>query len=129
MEILSFCDGEHAALQVDVTAEEEPGAVGVPKVDMAAVRVVQDTQNISSAVHKLGGQVGKAGDAFEQIETSKLRRKPHKSTDRTWVALDKLQKKVGELKLQHFKRVKQLGSGDVGLVDLVQVCCFVLSAF
>ena len=37
------------------------------------------------------------------------------------MALDKLQKKVGELKLSHFKRVRQLGSGDVGLVDLVQI--------
>ena len=32
-----------------------------------------------------------------------------------------LQKKDGALKLSHFRRVKQLGSGDVGLVDLVQV--------
>nr|AML77533.1 putative LOV domain-containing protein [Acrosiphonia sp. BC-2016] len=110
-------------VQVDVTGTEaEEGSKAAPKVDEAAVRQVQDTNNISTAVKKFGEQAGRAAaDAFAVIETSKLKRKPHKSTDRTWVALDKLQQKVGELKLQHFKRVKQLGSGDVGLVDLVQV--------
>lgn len=35
-----------------------------------------------------------------------------------WVAL---QASEGKLKLMHFRRVKQLGAGDVGLVDLVQL--------
>lgn len=32
-----------------------------------------------------------------------------------------LQARDGALKLSHFRRVRQLGSGDVGLVDLVQL--------
>ena len=40
---------------------------------------------------------------------------------RARLKLAALQKKDGALKLSHFRRVKQLGSGDVGLVDLVQV--------
>ncbi len=32
-----------------------------------------------------------------------------------------IQARDGKLKLMHFRRVKQLGAGDVGLVDLVQL--------
>jgi hypothetical protein len=31
------------------------------------------------------------------------------------------QERDGKLRLSHFRRVKQLGAGDVGLVDLVQM--------
>lgn len=36
-------------------------------------------------------------------------------------ALTTVQQRDGKLKLMHFRRVKQLGAGDVGLVDLVQL--------
>ncbi len=36
-------------------------------------------------------------------------------------ALIQLQQRDGKLKLMHFRRIKQLGAGDVGLVDLVQL--------
>lgn len=36
-------------------------------------------------------------------------------------ALLGIQEREGKLKLLHFRRVKQLGAGDVGLVDLVQL--------
>lgn len=38
-----------------------------------------------------------------------------------WNKLRQLVGKDGDLRLSHFRRVKQLGSGDVGLVDLVQI--------
>ena len=44
-----------------------------------------------------------------------------------WKKLRQLVGRDGDLRLSHFRRVKQLGSGDVGLVDLVQIqvrpCC------
>nr|AML77182.1 putative LOV domain-containing protein [Pseudoneochloris marina] len=109
----------YIGVQVDVTSEEATPAGALPKVDTAAAAAAREVGQIQNAVQRLGPQRG--GDPFSVIETSTLKRKPHKATDRTWVALEKLQQKVGELKLQHFKRVKQLGSGDVGLVDLVQI--------
>jgi hypothetical protein len=36
-------------------------------------------------------------------------------------ALLAAQQRDGKLKLMHFRRIKQLGAGDVGLVDLVQL--------
>lgn len=38
-----------------------------------------------------------------------------------WKKLQTLANRDGDLRLSHFRRVKQLGSGDVGLVDLVQI--------
>lgn len=38
-----------------------------------------------------------------------------------WNKLRQLVGRDGDLRLSHFRRVKQLGSGDVGLVDLVQI--------
>ena len=53
--------------------------------------------------------------------TGKLYRKPHMSEDKALLALRATQAEHGVLKVSHFKRQKQLGSGDVGLVDLVSL--------
>lgn len=58
-------------------------------------------------------------DPWVSIDCSVMRRKPHKSEDRAYQALLAVQERDGKLKLLHFRRVKQLGAGDVGLVDLV----------
>ena len=50
-----------------------------------------------------------------------MRPKPHTAHDQLVLALQKVQRDNGKLSLSLFKRVKQLGSGDVGLVDLVQL--------
>lgn len=42
-------------------------------------------------------------------------------TNLTCSLASRTQKAEGKLKLMHFRRVKQLGAGDVGLVDLVQL--------
>lgn len=41
--------------------------------------------------------------------------------DRAFQTLLQVQQRDGQLRLNHFRRVKQLGAGDVGLVDLVQL--------
>ena len=50
-----------------------------------------------------------------------MKYKPHKGNDKAYQHLMQTQQKDGKLKLAHFRRVKQLGAGDVGLVDLVQL--------
>ena len=47
--------------------------------------------------------------------------KPHTAGAPDWKKLRALASRDGDLRLSHFRRVKQLGSGDVGLVDLVQI--------
>lgn len=43
------------------------------------------------------------------------------AADRAFQTLLQVQQRDGQLRLNHFRRVKQLGAGDVGLVDLVQL--------
>lgn len=47
--------------------------------------------------------------------------KPHKMGDPAYNALREVFERDGALKLSHFRRVKQLGNGDVGMVDLVNL--------
>jgi len=55
------------------------------------------------------------------INGTVMKLKPHKCQDQAYQELLQLQQREGKLKLMHFRRVKQLGAGDVGLVDLVQL--------
>lgn len=41
--------------------------------------------------------------------------------DKPILALREAHQKNGDLKLSQFRRIKQLGTGDVGLVDLVEL--------
>jgi hypothetical protein len=43
------------------------------------------------------------------------------ASDRAFQTLLQVQQRDGQLRLNNFRRVKQLGAGDVGLVDLVQL--------
>nr|AML78144.1 putative LOV domain-containing protein [Ulvella endozoica] len=112
-------------VQVDVTAYNNRAASGadiVPNVDDNAAKLASDTATIKHAVSHLGTSHGpQVGDPFAVIPTSELSIKPHSSMDRAWQALHKLQQTHGTISLKHFKRVQQLGSGDVGLVDLVRI--------
>lgn len=112
-------------VQVDVTAANQRADAksnDVPTVDPNAEKLAPDAaSNIKNAVVGMGGTNTAAGDPFAVIPTSELRMKPHSSMDRAWQALHKLQQQHGAISLKHFKRVQQLGSGDVGLVDLVRI--------
>jgi phototropin len=112
----------YIGVQVDVTAKStEPTADGLPQVNEAASKQALDTSNIQTAVTHLGNKPVDGKDPFLVIPHSKLRVKPHSCMDRAWHALNKLQQDGGTIELKHFRRVQQLGSGDVGLVDLVRV--------
>nr|AML77705.1 putative LOV domain-containing protein [Desmochloris halophila] len=112
-------------VQVDVTAERAVGADGLPAVDAAAAKKAGDAAAIQAAAKQFGG--GKVADRdpghdpFAVIPNAQLRIKPHSRMDRAWEALHRLKADFGTIELKHFKRVQQLGSGDVGLVDLVRI--------
>nr|AML77624.1 putative LOV domain-containing protein [Ignatius tetrasporus] len=109
-------------VQVDVTdvTAEKPADMPVSplptKADQQKLAAgKQAAAAISSALSSMGWQ----HDPWQDIKSLVVRLKPHKNEDKAFADLRAAQEQAGRLKLSHFRRVKQLGSGDVGLVDLV----------
>lgn len=85
-----------------------------------AVKIQQGNQAaslISSALQNMGW----GASPWAQISGTVMQIKPHKASDPAYQTLRGLQQREGQLRLNNFRRVKQLGAGDVGLVDLVQL--------
>lgn len=74
-----------------------------------------------AAIQQLGGPARFGSDPWAPVRTGVMKPKPHTAHNQLVLALQKVQRDNGKLSLSLFKRVKQLGSGDVGLVDLVQL--------
>uniref|UniRef100_A0A126WX34 non-specific serine/threonine protein kinase n=1 Tax=Cylindrocapsa geminella TaxID=52679 RepID=A0A126WX34_9CHLO len=113
-------------VQVDVTAHDSSAATpvgaetpvwGKPKAQEEPVAGHMAVNLISGALQNMGY----GANPWESINSVVTRLKPHKQGDKAYQALFTSQQKDGRLKLMHFRRVKQLGAGDVGLVDLVQL--------
>eukprot|EP00887_Chlorella_sp_A99_P007263 scaffold2.g7263.t1 len=58
-------------------------------------------------------------DPWATFPAGLARPKPHRAGDPAAAALRRLVGREGKLRLRHFTRLRQLGSGDVGMVDLV----------
>eukprot|EP00798_Chlamydomonas_sp_ICE-L_P013927 gene13927-19857_t len=84
---------------------------------MSAVKAQKATGLIGNALedHRHGS------NPWTEIDTCVCKMKPHKQNDKAYQALLEIEQQDGKLKLLHFRRVKQLGAGDVGTVDLVQL--------
>ncbi|GAB4820055.1 hypothetical protein N2152v2_007101 [Parachlorella kessleri] len=96
-------------VQVDVT---DQSASALPPIGVTAANAVgQALQNMN--------WVGV--DPWASFPTGLVPVKPHRSADPAAAALRALVQQEGKLRLRNFSRVHQLGSGDVGLVDLVQL--------
>ncbi|GFR40580.1 hypothetical protein Agub_g1160 [Astrephomene gubernaculifera] len=115
-------------VQVDVTAQSSGPADKAPAWNKSpsaeeekAKMGAQAASMISTALQGMAAPAASAANPWAAISSSMMRRKPHKGEDRAYQALLSLQQRDGKLKLMHFRRVKQLGAGDVGLVDLVQL--------
>ncbi|GFH26100.1 putative LOV domain-containing protein [Haematococcus lacustris] len=109
-------------VQVDVTAVQ-PGAPLASSKPTAAdeanvKRGVQAANMIGTALQGMGYA---EANPWASLPSAVMKRKPHKTEDKAFLALLAVQARDGKLKLMHFRRVKQLGAGDVGLVDLVQL--------
>ena len=97
-------------VQIDVTAHPTEAAAA-PVGASAASAVGAALQNLS--------WVGV--DPWATFPTGPVRMKPHRAGDAAAAALRAAAARDGKLRLRHFQRVRQLGSGDVGMVDLVQL--------
>ncbi|MEW5309471.1 MAG: hypothetical protein WDW38_001359 [Sanguina aurantia] len=109
-------------VQVDVTAqasapgEKAPAWNKTASTEAVHAKLGSDTAGIiNNALSNMGWGV----NPWTNISGSIIKRKPHKAGDKAFQALLALQERDGKIKLMHFRRVKQLGAGDVGLVDLV----------
>jgi PAS domain S-box-containing protein len=58
---------------------------------------------------------------FEKFNSEKIHIKPHKANNEIINYLKKLEEKDGQIKFSHFKKIKQIGNGDVGIVTLVRI--------
>ncbi|KAF6240830.1 putative blue light receptor [Scenedesmus sp. NREL 46B-D3] len=112
-------------VQVDVTAQGAAGDTAAPawtKSPSDEAEKVQQGNQAASIISSALQNLGWGASPWAQISGVISRAKPHKSSDAAYQALMRLQQRDGgQLRLNHFRRVKQLGAGDVGLVDLVQL--------
>eukprot|EP01026_Neomeris_dumetosa_P050378 TRINITY_DN4414_c0_g1_i3.p1 TRINITY_DN4414_c0_g1~~TRINITY_DN4414_c0_g1_i3.p1 ORF type:complete len:756 (+),score=106.22 TRINITY_DN4414_c0_g1_i3:115-2268(+) len=107
----------YIGIQVDVTAAQQADATTPrsPLIQTQAQQGQKYFQQISSALQQLKVD----SNPWGALDTSIIRHKPHQSTDSLTQQIKSIIKRDGKVGLQHFRRVKQLGSGDVGVVDLV----------
>lgn len=110
---------------MDVTAQAGSTAVDkMPawsKTDTEETAKVKQGTAAANLISSALGVMGWGSNPWAGLTGSVMRRKPHKSSDKAYQTLLGMQQREGKLKLMHFRRVKQLGAGDVGLVDLVQL--------
>nr|AML79491.1 putative LOV domain-containing protein [Pediastrum duplex] len=111
-------------VQVDVTAQGDKGDANLPswnKTPSEEVVKAQEGNQAASLISNALQSMGWGANPWAGITGTVMRKKPHKGEDQAYQTLLNLQGREGKLKLAHFRRVKQLGAGDVGLVDLVQL--------
>lgn len=99
----------YMGVQVDVT--DPQSAQAIDEMQQAALK---------AAVGDLGQAWGGA-DPWKDVETNVIRVKPHRGSDPAVQALKAVFDKDKEITINHFTRIRQLGSGDVGLVELVKL--------
>lgn len=97
-------------VQVDVTAQ--------PTVE-AAAPVGHSAATAVGAAMRTVDWVGM--DPWTGFPSGLAVQKPHHAGDPAEAALREAVKKEGKLRLRLFQRLRQLGSGDVGMVDLVSL--------
>eukprot|EP01025_Chloroclados_australasicus_P036659 TRINITY_DN3735_c1_g1_i3.p1 TRINITY_DN3735_c1_g1~~TRINITY_DN3735_c1_g1_i3.p1 ORF type:complete len:703 (-),score=87.15 TRINITY_DN3735_c1_g1_i3:1551-3659(-) len=108
----------YIGIQVDVTAAQQKDLPQqAPKIQPQQVETgKQYVKQISTALQQL--RVNES-NPWAKLDSIKPRHKPHQQSDEVTQMIQQIVDRDGQLGLQHFRRVKQLGSGDVGVVDLV----------
>ncbi|KIZ02931.1 hypothetical protein MNEG_5031 [Monoraphidium neglectum] len=114
----------YIGVQVDVSASAA-AASGADKLpawsEVPSAEVEAKGHGAASMITSALAGLGLTPNPWAKLGGTVMRRKPHKAADRAYQELLNAQERDGKLKLAHFRRVKQLGAGDVGLVDLVQM--------
>ncbi|KAK9802821.1 hypothetical protein WJX73_002029 [Symbiochloris irregularis] len=112
-------------VQVDVTAPMQPGETlkkgevpdAIPGIDQAK----EDSKTVLQMVaQQQSGDRWGTKDPWSNVKPGVVGSKPHTAAQ-SRAALVAAEKKDGKLALSQMRRIRQLGSGDVGLVDLVEL--------
>lgn len=108
-------------IQVDVTAASTATDERFQQGKITPSQANDQSQVLSAAKRQMGASGWGAVDPWHTIKAGPVRVKPHKSQDKLIASLRESHTKHGALKLSSFRRINQLGTGDVGLVDLVEL--------
>lgn len=108
-------------IQVDVTAASTATDERFQQGKITPAQANDQSQILSAAKRQMGAAGWGSADPWQTIKAGPVRVKPHKSQDKLIAALRESFTKHGALKLSSFRRINQLGTGDVGLVDLVEL--------
>eukprot|EP01025_Chloroclados_australasicus_P021632 TRINITY_DN22702_c1_g1_i3.p1 TRINITY_DN22702_c1_g1~~TRINITY_DN22702_c1_g1_i3.p1 ORF type:complete len:783 (-),score=85.28 TRINITY_DN22702_c1_g1_i3:1249-3432(-) len=112
----------YIGVQVNVTAvekQETPRPYQPPTLLQNVPQKAEATKvfikEISSALQLMKVR----DDVWQNLNTQHIPHKPHSRNDEVMSQIRQIMEKEGKISLQSFRRIKQLGSGDVGVVDLV----------
>lgn len=100
--------------------DEQEGLLADEQAKESTAEVLDTGKGIDSALRELPD----AGGAFEDLWAAHNVRAvpmPHKKADPLWAAVLGATPHAGALKLQHFRPLKALGSGNTGSVHLVEL--------
>ncbi|KAH9624817.1 hypothetical protein KSS87_018133 [Heliosperma pusillum] len=78
-----------------------------------------ESRKVSSSYRESTGS--DFSDGSSSSSSSSTMYKPHKGNDVRWIAIEQARSHYGELKLNHFRLLKQLGCGDIGKVYLAEL--------
>ncbi|KAJ4807590.1 phototropin 2 [Rhynchospora pubera] len=109
-------------VQLDGTEHVEPLHNAIPE-DTAkeGAKLVKETaDNVNQAVKELPDANMTPEDLWANHSKTVLP-KPHKRSNPSWRAIEKILESGEEISLKHFRPVKPLGSGDTGSVHLVEL--------
>lgn len=114
----------YIGVQVDVTAPTPPGQAPASKTEVPAVASEAQQPDSKNVVSMVAQQQANQGwgkrDPWASVAHGVVTSKPHTQAAGR-AALLALEQREGQLSLGQLRRVRQLGSGDVGLVDLVEL--------
>ncbi|XP_020080074.1 phototropin-2-like isoform X2 [Ananas comosus] len=89
--------------------------------EMQSAKVVKATaENVDEAVRELPDANLRPEDLWA-IHSKPVFPKPHKKSNSSWVAIEKVTGKGERIGLKHFRPIKPLGCGDTGSVHLVEL--------
>nr|AHZ63924.1 phototropin [Nephroselmis olivacea] len=113
-------------VQIDVSVLGQKGEVLPPdwtktasEDNKTAVLGKQAAQAISHQIMKQPGSHSE--EDWSRQFMRKREPKPHNSNQTQWKAIQAVVVRDGQLQLTHFRKVKQVGAGDVGTVHLVEL--------
>ncbi|XP_078180915.1 phototropin 1 [Carex rostrata] len=109
-------------VQLDGTEHVEPLHNCIPE-DTAkeGFKLVKETaENVNLAVKELPDANMTPEDLWTNHSKTVLP-KPHKKSNSSWRAIEKILEKGEQISLKHFRPVKSLGAGDTGSVHLVEL--------